>query len=167
MRYALSRGHTVTLFNRGRSNPGLFTDVQTLIGDRNGDIESLGGHTWDVVIDNSRSNPDWVRLSADCLKDSVDRYFYVSSRSAYADMSRVPMTADAPTFTYETAGVSRDAENLPYGLAKALSEREAQKVYVNRTTIVRPGLINGPQDLRSTVRKASPASTSRRRSRPV
>lgn len=146
VRYALSRGHSVTLFNRGRSNPGMFPEVETLIGDRNGELGALAGHTWDVVIDNSRSNPDWVRLAAELLRDSVDRYFYVSSRSAYSDLSRVPMTSAAPTFTYETAGIEPGSENLPYGLAKALSEREAQRVFVDRANIVRPGLIIGPED---------------------
>ena len=146
VRYALERGHSVTLFNRGRSNPGLFPDVETLIGDRNGQLDALSGRSWDVVIDNSRSNPDWVRMSAEFLKDSVDRYFYVSSRSAYSDTSRIPMTSDAPTFTYETAGVPRGSDRLPYGLAKALSEREAQRVFGDRANIVRPGLIIGPQD---------------------
>ena len=146
VRYALERGHTVTLFNRGRTNTHLFPGVERLVGDRNGQLDSLAGRTWDAVIDNSRSNPEWVRLSAEFLKDSVDRYFYVSSRSAYVDTSRVPMTADAPTYTYETAGVSRDAERLPYGLAKALSEREAQRIFVGRANIVRPGLIIGPDD---------------------
>ena len=146
VRYALSRGHTVTLFNRGRSNPGMFPEVETLIGDRNGQLDALAGHTWDAVIDNSRSNPDWVRLSAEFLRDSADRYFYVSSRSAYSDLSRVPMTSDAPTFTYESAGIEPGSDNLPYGLAKALSEREAQRVFGDRANIVRPGLIIGPQD---------------------
>ncbi len=146
VRYALERGHTVTLFNRGRTNADMFPEVETLIGDRNGQLEALRGRNWDVVIDNSRSNPDWVRMSAEFLKDSVDRYFYVSSRSAYADTSRVPMTADAPAFTYETAGVPRDSERLPYGLAKALSERAAQRIFAGRTNVVRPGLIIGPGD---------------------
>ena len=146
VRYALERGHTVTLFNRGRTNTHLFPGVERLVGDRNGQLAALAGRTWDAVIDNSRANPEWVRLSAEFLKDSVDRYFYVSSRSAYADTSRVPMTADAPTFTYETAGISRDAERLPYGLAKALSERVAKRIFVGRVNIVRPGLIIGPDD---------------------
>jgi 2'-hydroxyisoflavone reductase len=146
VRYARSRGHHVTIFNRGRTNPGMFDDeVETLLGDRNGDLESLRGQKWDVVIDNSRANPDWVDLAAKFLVDSVGLYYYVSSRSAYADTSRVPMTADAPTFTYETAGV-KPGEDLPYGLAKALSERAAQAVFKGRTNIVRPGLIIGPED---------------------
>ncbi len=146
VRYALDRGHTITLFNRGRTNTHLFPEVEKLVGDRNGDLEALKGRSWDVVIDNSASNHDWVRLSAQLLKDSVERYFYVSSRSAYSDTSRIPMTADAPTFTYETAGVEPGAEQLPYGLRKALSEREAQRAFPGRATIFRPGLIIGPGD---------------------
>ena len=146
VRYALERGHEVTLFNRGRTNRNMFPEVETLIGDRNGQLDALKGRNWDVVIDNSRSNPAWVRMSAEFLKDSVGRYFYVSSRSAYADTSLVPMTANAPTFTYESAGIERGSEDLPYGLAKALSEREAQRIFVGRTNIVRPGLIIGPGD---------------------
>ena len=54
VRYALSRGHKVTTFNRGKSHPGeLPGEVEQLIGDRNGQLDSLKGHDWDVVIDNS------------------------------------------------------------------------------------------------------------------
>ena len=144
VRYALERGHEVTLFNRGSGNE-MFPDLETLVGDRNGDLESLRGRRWDAVIDNSRSNPDWVELSADFLKDQVDQYVYVSSRSAYADLSRVPMTAAAPTWTYESAGL-RPGDDLPYGLAKAESERAAHRIMPGRTTVVRPGLIVGPED---------------------
>lgn len=149
VRYALERGHEVTLFNRGRTAPGLFPDVETLIGDRNGELSALEGKSWDVVIDNSRQYPRWVRLTAELLRDSVDRYMYVSSRSAYADTSVVPMTAAVPSFTYETAGVprDRDIDNLRhYGLAKAESEREVRKVFGDRTVVFRPGLIVGPED---------------------
>ena len=142
--YALARGHNVTLFNRG-SGREMFPNVETLIGDRNGDLESLRGRRWDLVIDNSRSNPDWVEIAANFLKDSVAQFLYVSSRSAYADLSTVPMTADAPTWTYETAGLT-PGDNLPYGLAKAESERIAMRIMPGRTTIVRPGLIIGPED---------------------
>lgn len=146
VRYALDRGHEITLFNRGRSNTDLFPDVENLIGDRNGDLESLRGRTWDVCMDNNASNIDWVEYSTEFLKDSVDLYFYVSSRSAYSDLSSIPMHAGAPTFTYETAGVEPGSEDLPYGLQKALCERQAQEVFPGRSTIFRPGLIIGPGD---------------------
>ena len=46
-------GHQITLFNRGKSNPGLFKDLETLIGDRDGKLDALKGRDWDVVIDDS------------------------------------------------------------------------------------------------------------------
>lgn len=47
---ALARGHEPTLFNRGRTNPGLFPDVETLRGDRDaGDLAALRGRRWDAV----------------------------------------------------------------------------------------------------------------------
>jgi len=149
VRYAMERGHEVTLFNRGQTGPTLFPGVETLIGDRSGDISALQGRSWDVVIDNSRQYPRWVRRTAELLRDSVDRYMYVSSRSAYADTSIVPMTAEVPSVTYESAGVprDRDIDNLGnYGLAKAESERELQKVFGDRSVVFRPGLIVGPED---------------------
>lgn len=148
VQYMLDRGHTVTLFNRGRSNTDLFPELENLIGDRNDDLEALKGRTWDVCFDNNASRIPWVELSTEVLRDSVGRYFYVSSRSAYADTSAVPMTAAHPTHTYETAGVSRDADRmeLPYGLQKALCERRVMEVFGDRHCIVRPGLIIGPGD---------------------
>jgi 2'-hydroxyisoflavone reductase len=146
VRYALDRGHELTLFNRGQSNTHLFPEVEKLVGDRNDDLESLRGRTWDVCMDNNASNIDWVEYSTEFLKDSVGLYFYVSSRSAYSDLSAIPMHSGAPTFTYETAGVEPGAERLPYGLQKALCERETQRVFPGRSTIFRPGLIIGPGD---------------------
>ena len=63
--YAQSRGHEITLFNRGRTNPGLFPDVEKLVGDRaTGALDALRGRTWDVVVDNSATDPRWVRGTA-------------------------------------------------------------------------------------------------------
>jgi 2'-hydroxyisoflavone reductase len=144
-----ARGHEVTMFNRGQTRPDLFPNVEALRGDRNDDLESLRGRQWDVVIDNSTSRPDWVTFSGEFLRDSVGLYYYVSSRSAYASPSVVPMTASEPTHTYETAGVDRetaDITSLPYGLAKAESEREVMRIFPDRYAIFRPGLIIGPGD---------------------
>ena len=145
VRSALDRGHSVTLFNRG-SGRNMFPYLETLRGDRNGDYESLKGRRWDVVIDNATNNRQWIETAAEALKDSVDQFIFVSSRSAYSDVSRVPMTADAPTWTFETAGVPDDQDRLPYGLGKAEMERIAQRIMPGRTTILRPGLIIGPGD---------------------
>ena len=148
VRSALEQGLEVTIFNRG-NRPGMFAGVEELVGDRNGDFGSLRGREWDVVIDNSMARPDWVTSIGEFLRDSVGHFHYVSSRSAYASHSTVPMTSDVPSFTYETAGVDRataDITRLPYGLAKAESEREVMRLYPDRHAIFRPGLIIGPDD---------------------
>src|SRR5437773_7831242 len=85
VRRALDRGHTVTLFNRGRTNPQLFPTVEKLLGDRNGDLKSLEDRQWDAVIDNSATDPKWVELSASLLQKNVKRYVFISTRSVYFD----------------------------------------------------------------------------------
>ena len=144
--YALARGHTITLFNRGRTNTHLFPTVEKLQGDRaTGDLASLKGRTWDAVIDNSATNPQWVKDSAQLLKGSAGQYVFISTRSVYFDTSRIPMTAEAQVFTRENTTVA-EGRPLPYGLSKALAEKEARAAFGDRATIVRPGLIIGPGD---------------------
>jgi 2'-hydroxyisoflavone reductase len=146
VRYALERGHTLTLFNRGRTNPHLFPDVEKLVGDRDGDLSALEGRRWDAVIDNSASDPARVERSARLLRDAVGLYLFVSTRSVYSDTSRVPMTVDAELFSHQNTKVEPGAR-LPYGLAKALSEAKVRELCPDRFLIVRPSLIVGPGDL--------------------
>src|SRR5436190_12430916 len=85
VRYALSRGHKVTVFNRGRTHPGeLPKEAEQLLGDRNGKLDALKGRTWDVVIDNPTTLPVWVRDAAEILKGNVDRYVFISTISVYS-----------------------------------------------------------------------------------
>jgi 2'-hydroxyisoflavone reductase len=149
VRYAVERGHDVTIFNRG-SNPDMFPGVTELIGDRAApDLSALEGKTWDAVIDNSAARgdaPEWVRDAATLLRDQVQQYLFVSTRSVYSDLSMVPATVDAPLHTPATNPNWSPGENRPYGLAKAEAERELRKAMGDRATIVRPGLIVGPGD---------------------
>jgi 2'-hydroxyisoflavone reductase len=150
VRYALERGHEVTIFNRGRSAPGMFAGVEELIGDRAaGALDALRGRHWDAVIDNSAGRadaPDWVRDSAGLLQDRADQYLYISTRSVFADLSRVPATVDEPLLTRANTPGWTEGQPYPYGLAKALAEGEARAAFGDRVTIVRPGLIVGPGD---------------------
>jgi 2'-hydroxyisoflavone reductase len=82
---ALARGHEVTLFNRGKTNPGLFPQVETILGDREKDLDKLKGRIWEAVIDVAGYLPRIVRLSAEALKESVSRYVFISSISVYDD----------------------------------------------------------------------------------
>ena len=149
VRYALERGHEVTIFNRGSSS-GMFEGVEEVIGDRAAnDYAALRGRTWDAVIDNSASAstaPQWVREAGAVLRDSAAQYIFISTRSVYRDLSTVPATINAPLLTRETTPNWSEGRPFPYGLAKALAEGEARATWGDRTTIVRPGLIVGPGD---------------------
>jgi 2'-hydroxyisoflavone reductase len=143
--YALERGHAVTLFNRGRTNPELFPNVEKLVGDRNDDLAALEGGEWDVVIDNSSSIPRWVRQSAQLLQGSARQYIFTSSISAFADFSTAGMDETAPVGTLEDPTIE-EITGETYGPLKALCEAEAERAFPGRATIVRPGLIVGPRD---------------------
>src|SRR5436853_1244790 len=153
VRYALSRGHKVTTFNRGKTHPGeLPNEVEQLIGDRNGKLEALKDRQWDVVIDNPTTLPAWVRDAAQILKGNVERYVFISTISVYGDVKTGP-DENAPTEKYEGADPYKETLEAmkaggykSYGPLKALSEREAEKWYPRKTLIIRPGLIVGPRD---------------------
>ena len=153
VRYALSRGHKVTTFNRGKSHPGeLPNEVEQLIGDRNGQLDALKGRTWDVVIDNPTTLPVWVRDAAQILKGNVDRYVFTSTISVYQDSKTGP-DENAPLQVYEGAAAYKETlESMKangfklYGPLKVLSEKEAEKWFPGKTLVIRPGLIVGPRD---------------------
>src|SRR6185436_15224717 len=97
VKYALSRGHQVTVFNRGLTHPGeLPKEAEQLIGDRNGQLDALKGRTWDVVIDNPATLPVWVRDAAQILQGNVERYVFISTTSVYADTSKQGMVETDP-----------------------------------------------------------------------
>jgi 2'-hydroxyisoflavone reductase len=153
VKYALSRGHKVTTFNRGKTHPGeLPAEVEQLVGDRNGNLDALKNRKWDVVIDNPTTLPAWVRDAAQVLKGNVDRYIFISTISVYGESKQGP-DENAPTEKYEgadpyneTIEAVRASGFKTYGPLKALSEREAEKWFPGKTLIIRPGLIVGPRD---------------------
>src|SRR6267143_2028522 len=154
VRYALSRGHKVTVFNRGKTHPGeLPEEAEQLIGDRNGQLDALKGRTWDVVIDIPTTLPVWVRDAAQILKGNVDRYVFISTISVYSDNSKPGMDESGPLAKYEGADAMKETQETLrasrfglYGPLKVLSEQEAEKWFPGKTLIIRPGLIVGPGD---------------------
>lgn len=148
---ALERGHTVTLFNRGRTNTGLYPDLEKLVGDRDGDLKSLEGRTWDVVLDTSAYYPKVVEDAANLLKDKVGLYVFVSSISVYADFTRRGLNETSPVAVVtpeEVAAVdsTRKITAANYGALKALCEQAAERIMPGRVCTIRPGLIVGPMD---------------------
>jgi 2'-hydroxyisoflavone reductase len=151
--YALSRGHKVTVFNRGKTHPGeLPKEVEQLTGDRNGQLEALKGKKWDVCIDNPTTLPAWVRDAAQILKGNVERYIFISTISVYAEPGTGP-DENAPLAKYEGADPFKETLEAmkasgykTYGPLKALSEQETEKWFPGKSLIIRPGLIVGPRD---------------------
>lgn len=142
---ARAAGHEVTLFNRGKTNPALFPDVETITGDREQDMEKLSGREWDAVIDVAGYLPRIVRLSAEALKDSVRRYIFISSISVYADNRKIGIDESYPVGKLQDESVE-EITGETYGPLKALAEKAVQDMYGDRALIVRPGLIVGPYD---------------------
>jgi 2'-hydroxyisoflavone reductase len=152
VRYALARGHHVTIFNRGRQQEDWPGPVEELLGDRNGDLKALEGRDWDVCIDNPTTLPVWVRDAARVLKGHVGRYIFISTISAYASNDK-PADETAPLAAYQgNDPMAETIESLRanpklYGPLKAQSEIEARAQYGDdATAIIRPGLIAGPGD---------------------
>ena len=143
VRYAVARGHQVTVFNRGKHQADLPASVEHLQGDRNGQLDALRGRKWDAVIDNSATTPDWVRQSAGLLKDAAGQYVYVSSTGVYYPYRTVPVDETTPV---KTELADPNDGSAKFGVAKAQCEREAQAAFGDRATIVRPHFIVGPGD---------------------
>jgi 2'-hydroxyisoflavone reductase len=142
---ALAGGHELTFFNRGRTNPELYPEVEKLRGDRDGDLGALAERAWDAVLDTSGYLPHAVRASAEALAGSR-LYCFVSSISVYADFSR-PVDEEselAPLGDQPVDAMAPDYSN--YGALKALCEQAVGDVFGERALVVRPGLIVGPHD---------------------
>ena len=142
VRFALSRGHQVTLFNRGRTNPGMFPEAEKLRGDRASDLSALEGRSWDVVIDNSATDPEWVERSTAILAGNVARYVYVSSTGVFYPYEKIGLNeGDAPLLEDDPP-----QDDLSYGVAKARSENVVRMAFPEGALIVRPHYIVGPGD---------------------
>jgi 2'-hydroxyisoflavone reductase len=154
VRYALARGHKITLFNRGREPKAWPGDVEELLGDRNtGDLKALQGREWDVCIDNPTTLPFWVRDAGRALQGHVGQYVFISTVSVYAANEKPNEDESAAVAAYEgkdamaeTLQTLRDSRFALYGPLKALSEQEAARQFPGQVTVIRPGLIVGPGD---------------------
>jgi 2'-hydroxyisoflavone reductase len=153
VRYALARGHRITLFNRGRRPQDWPAEVEELTGDREtGDVGALKGRRWDVCIDNPTSVPHWVRDVGQVLKGQVDHYLFISTLSVYSDSATPGQDEDAPRAVYTGPDIMAEtrasliANMALYGPMKAACEDEALKWFPDITTLIRPGLIVGPGD---------------------
>ncbi|MBW6474017.1 MAG: SDR family oxidoreductase [Anaerolineaceae bacterium] len=145
---ALAKGHTVSLFNRGKTNPDLYPEVEKIRGDRTNieDLQSLRDRQWDAVIDTCGYFPHIVQLSAQALAGSVERYVFISSISVYGEPPTTPgIDENAPVAQLAGKYLADYAEES-YGNRKALCEQVIENELPGRTLNIRPGLIVGPYD---------------------
>jgi 2'-hydroxyisoflavone reductase len=141
---ALAKGHTLTLFNRGKTNPHLFPELEKLHGDRKtGDLAVLEGRVFDAVVDNSGYLPKNVTQSAELLRTS-SQYLFVSSVSAFRDQGKAGLKESDPVAPLTEPDT--DDVMTHYGALKAACEQAAEAAMPGRVTVVRPGLIVGPGD---------------------
>lgn len=152
VRYALARGHEVTIFNRGSQSIDWPGPVEQLVGDRNNDLEALKNRSWDVCIDNHTSIPFWVRDAAQILQNNVEHYVFTSTLSVYASNAEPGADERAALLDYEGDDPMLETlDNLRanmglFGPLKAECEREVARWFPDHHTIVRPTLIVGPGD---------------------
>jgi 2'-hydroxyisoflavone reductase len=138
-------GHKITLFNRGKRDPQVHPGVEQLLGDRDGQVDTLKGRDWDVVIDNSGYKPSQVKLTAGLLKGHVQQYIFISSISVYADFAKAGIDED-----YKLAVLKEPTDEVvtgdTYGGLKVLCEKIVEETYGKAATIIRPTYIAGPGD---------------------
>ena len=143
-REALRLNWKVTHFNRGKHAAGGVPGVETLTGDRKGQLDSLRARTWDVMIDDTGYIPKYVKMSAELLAPNVGYCLYISSISAYASFAK-------PNDIHSATGKlsNPDVEEITggdYGPMKALCEQYTAEAFKGRISVVRPGYIVGPLD---------------------
>lgn len=143
---ALSNEHTVTLFNRGVSQPALFPEVEHIRGDRDKDVSALQHRQWDAVIDTCGRMPGSVQATASVLAESVKHYTFISSTSVYTDFSRPGIDEHSPVEQLGDLRIEEASPTKHYGALKALCEQAATEAMPGRVLIIRPGLIVGPHD---------------------
>lgn len=150
--YALGRGHEITTFTRGKTQPSihkkLFKEVEQLVGDRNDNLEALKGRKWDAVIDNSGRRVQWTKDTAELLKDNVGLYLYTSSTGVYYPYLGKDIKEDTELLTVSPPGTEGEEKlEYDYGVMKTNSELAAQAAFgKDRTIIVRPTYMIGPAD---------------------
>ena len=151
--YAISRGHSISTFTRGKTKPKIYTElyknVEQLIGDRENDLTALENGQWDVVIDNSGRNAEWTRRSSELLKDKADIYLYTSSTGVYYPYLGSDITEETKVLLKEPEGTDDEerSEEYRYGVMKANSEIETINAFgQDRSIIVRPTYMIGPAD---------------------
>ena len=136
----------MTIFNRGRTNPELWLELERIRGDRNTDFGALEGRRWDVVIDCCGYLPQAVEKSARFLSSATDLYVFISSISVYPDLSLPGLSEESDVAALPEGEPIDEVTDQNYGALKALCEAIVERELPGRALVVRPGLVVGPND---------------------
>jgi len=141
---AIDHGHDVTLFNRGKTDPGAFPEAEHVIGDRDCDLSGLEGREWDATVDVCAYVPRQVRSLLETLGAGAGHYTFISTISVYdAEHAKVGFGEDsallAPAFDDEM-------KMEKYGELKVGCEQLARELVGDRLLVIRPGFVLGPHD---------------------
>jgi len=151
---ALERGHSLTLFTRGRTKADRFGErVARLVGDRDPDVgaglaelaDAVRRERYDAVVDISGYVPRHVQASAALTAPGVDTYLYVSTVSVYADPPVQGSDESAPLIRLDDPTVE-EITAATYGGLKVLCEERVRAAAGDKTLIVRPGILGGRED---------------------
>ncbi|HEU5033416.1 MAG TPA: NAD-dependent epimerase/dehydratase family protein [Mycobacteriales bacterium] len=153
VQHALDRGHEVTLFNRGQTDPGAFPAAEHLTGDRNSDLSALDGRSWDATVDVCAYVPRQVRTLLETLGTRGGHYTFISTVSVYGDVVARPQGDSAVEQGFDEAGApllepawDDELEMEKYGQLKVACEQVARELAGDRLLVVRPGYVIGPHD---------------------
>jgi 2'-hydroxyisoflavone reductase len=141
---ALARGHDVTLFNRGLTDPGAFPAATTVVGDRDGDLGGLATGEWDATVDVNAYVPRQVRSLLAALGNRSGHYTFISTISVYSeDLPQTGFTENAPLLppAWDDTLIFDK-----YGELKVACEQVAREQVAGRLLTVRPGYVIGPFD---------------------
>ncbi len=142
---AVARGHEVTLFHRGQTNPDAFPYLEHVFGDRDGGLDALADRDFDRVVDVSGYIPRVVGDSARFFADRTHHYTFISSESVYADLTEIGVDENGALAKLEDE-TTEEITDQTYGGLKVLCEKAVEDVYGRRSLIVRPGYVVGPED---------------------
>jgi 2'-hydroxyisoflavone reductase len=137
----LTKGHQVSLFHRGKTGAGLFPECTHILGDRTEDIEKATTQTWDAVIDVSCYFPGQAEAATQ-LK--AKRYVFISTISVYDLSNQIgPLSESAPLLAPQEGS---EVTGANYGPMKVRCEDILSEAFGDDLTIIRPGIIFGPND---------------------
>jgi len=138
-------GHEITLFNRGTQDASSFPNVETLQGNRDGNLDALKNRWWDAIIDTSGHLPRLVEDSSKILSNATNHYTFISTIGVYKDFRTLNIDESYPLAELEDEA-SEEINDKTYGALKASCEKVVERYFPDHFLVIRPGLIVGPRD---------------------